>query len=60
MSEVTYVNALPPCNFCGIPAQYDAALVAGAWAYLCTEHWFAYGVQKLGTGYGQKLLVKKG
>ena len=58
MSEAVYVETLPECDFCGITAQYDSATVSGPWAYMCTEHWAAYGVKKLGTGFGQKLLVK--
>ena len=57
MSETAYVDTLPQCNFCQLDAEYDSALIAGSWAYLCAEHWAAYGVKKLGTGFGQKLLV---
>lgn len=59
MSETAYVSKLPQCNFCTDTALYDSALTnTSAWAYVCTEHWNKYGVKKLGTGYGQKLLVK--
>jgi len=58
MSDVTYVEKLPQCNLCESEARYDAALTLGAWAYVCTEHWHQYTDGKLGTGLGQKLLVK--
>lgn len=60
MSESVEVSNRPLCNFCDDYAQYESMMIAGGmYAYLCTEHWMAYGVKKLGTGYGQKLVVRK-
>ena len=60
MSEVTEVTELPPCAFCDDLAQYEATMIAGGvHAYLCTEHWMAYGTKKLGPGLGQKLKVRR-
>lgn len=58
MSDTVEVSKLPQCNFCNLPARYDSALIAGAWAYVCTEHWVTYTNKKLGTGYGQRLVLK--
>ena len=56
-----HVDALPSCDFCeqqGIkkPAKYDGRTNVGAWANMCQNHFFEYGVG-LGLGKGQKLIV---
>jgi hypothetical protein len=64
-TEVT-VASIPPCDLCkdylgklGIstPAAYDGKTTFGWWAYMCEEHWTLYGVGRLGTGYGQRLVL---
>jgi len=63
VGEQVEVAVLPPCDLCGdgTPASYDTkTTVAGqAWAYLCQAHYEAHGVGRLGTGYGQRLVVKQ-
>lgn len=60
MSEVTEVSERPLCNFCDDYAQYESMMIAGGvYAFLCTEHWMAYGIKELGPGLGQKLVVRK-
>jgi len=59
MSNTVEVAVIPTCDFCALDAKYDSQTHLGPWAYLCQEHWHAYGVQKLGTGFGQKLVLKK-
>jgi hypothetical protein len=57
-TEVT-VRKLPECDLCDAPARYDARTVhRGAWAYLCEPCWRLYGVGRLGTGYGQRLVLE--
>lgn len=53
------IERLPSCDFCGTPAQYDAATKFGPWAYMCSDHWLEHSLQKLGLGLGQKLELKK-
>jgi len=54
------VAELPPCDLCGdgTPAQYDSRTVHGPWGYLCAAHWRSEGPGRLGTGYGQRLVVE--
>jgi len=55
----TIIDELPKCDFCNNKAGYDMKLAKGGyWAYLCEDHRY-YGI-KLGTGYGQKLILNKG
>jgi len=61
MSEQVTVAQLPPCDICRgatVPAVYDGRTVHGPWAYMCEAHWAEHGVGRLGTGYGQRLVVK--
>ena len=64
---VAYVPALPECNFCrmdgiGSKAEFDFRTTAGprpgSWAYGCEEHFRSFGPGRLGTGYGQHLVVQ--
>lgn len=57
MSTEVTVGHLPNCSWCGKPATYDAKTQMGPWAFMCEEHFQAMGIQ-LGTGWGQKLVVK--
>lgn len=59
MQTTVNIKELPACDFCGAPAQYDAATRFGPWAYMCSDHWLEHSMQKLGTGFGQKLEVQK-
>jgi len=53
----TEIDKLPKCSFCKKDALYDMKMARGGyWAYLCENHKY-YGI-KLGTGYGQKLILK--
>ncbi len=56
MSTSVKVEQLPSCDFCGKPAQYDAATVFGPWANMCEADFKTNGIG-LGTGRGQKLEV---
>ena len=52
----------PDCDVCeagGVkrPALYDAKTKHGPWAYLCQEHFDRIGPGRLGTGFGQELVV---
>ena len=53
MSDKIKVAELPPCDFCGEPAEYDAKTKIGPWANMC-HHCFQYHGIGLGVGYGQK------
>ncbi len=61
MSDKVNVSQLPKCDFCqdGSDAKYDARTVFGAWANMCEKHFFDYGSGRLGTGYGQELILKE-
>jgi hypothetical protein len=57
------VNKFPQCDFCekeGIrqEAKYDGRTFLGPWGYMCERHFKRFGVG-LGTGRGQKLIIKK-
>lgn len=61
---ITYVIKLPDCdihkfalNTPGIPAKYDKRTRTGAWGYCCEECFQSETDQRLGTGYGQELIV---
>lgn len=64
MSDAVIVAELPFCDLCQAfgraPAKavVDGKTKQGPWAFMCAEHWASYGVGRLGTGYGQKLLLK--
>lgn len=55
--NLTYVDKLPKCNFCGAEAYYDARTTSGPWAYMCEACFKTHGVG-LGVGRGQRLEVK--
>jgi hypothetical protein len=61
MSTETYVTKLPKCNYPHpegpVDALYDAKTDEGPWAYLCEAHFQHNSVGRLGTGYGQRLIV---
>lgn len=67
MSEQVEVLTLPACDICMaerriniFPASYDGKLKdRSSWAYMCEIHWLSQGIGRLGTGYGQKLILKK-
>lgn len=55
------MTTMPDCNICTkegmkTEAKYDAKSLYGWWAYFCQDHWERYTPQKLGTGYGQRLV----
>ena len=60
MSDTVTVAKLPPCDVCtdGTPADYDAKTNLGPWANLCDRHWRRLTGQRLGTGYGQRLVLR--
>lgn len=58
MSKTATVSKLPACDFCGETASYDGATFLGPWAYMCEADWQVNGTGKLGTGYGQRLVVE--
>jgi len=60
VSEQVTVRVLPACNICtdGTPAAYDAKTAWGPWANLCELHWRMFTDQRLGTGYGQRLILE--
>jgi hypothetical protein len=47
---------LPPCDFCGAPACYDAKSKQGPWFYGCEADFATYGIG-LGVGLGQRLVT---
>lgn len=63
MSDIAYVAERPDCDVCKheegrvTPAEYDARMRIGSWAYLCEDHWQERTAKHLGTGYGQRLVV---
>jgi hypothetical protein len=62
MSEQVEMNSIPQCDLCndGTPAKYDAQLppLGGGWGNVCQDHWMRYGPGKLGTGHGQRLVLR--
>ena len=56
--QIAYLPQLPKCDLCDKTAEYDARTKSGPWAYLCPDHWSSETYGQLGTGYGQKLMVK--
>ena len=62
MSKQVIVAHLPTCDLCadGTKAKYDARLpLNGCWANLCETHFQQFEC-KLGTGRGQRLILKEG
>lgn len=59
MSTEVKVDKLPPCDFdrCHKQATVDGKTSLGPWAYMCPDHFEAFGVG-LGTGKGQLLLTE--
>lgn len=55
--DVTYIDKLPKCNFCGAEAHYDGRTTSGPWAYMCEADFKKHGVG-LGVGRGQRLEVR--
>lgn len=58
------VASLPMCdihkyekNDPGVVAAYDARTPRGPWAYMCEDCFPTYSMGKLGTGYGQRLVL---
>jgi hypothetical protein len=68
MSDRVEVPRLPLCDFVeehekGSPvpfADYDARTKFGPWANMCEMHYQKYGPGRLGTGFGQRLILKEG
>jgi hypothetical protein len=58
--QIAYLPQLPKCDLCDKTAEYDARTKSGPWAHLCPDHWSSETYGQLGTGYGQKLIVKGG
>lgn len=58
--EYKEVSALPLCDICErLPASYDTKTTYGPWGYLCTVCYPIHGINKLGDGYGQRLILKE-
>ena len=63
MSDAVKVAVVPGCDFCDAKAAYDARLMgvsggpSGSWANVCEYHFDRYTTQRLGTGYGQRLVL---
>lgn len=60
----THVISLPDCdihkhalNMPGVPAKYDKRTRTGQWGYVCEDHFKSDTDGRLGTGYGQELIV---
>jgi hypothetical protein len=60
MSDTAQVSKLPACDFCGDTALYDGATFLGPWAFMCEADWQQNSTGRLGTGYGQRLVVGEG
>lgn len=59
MPKEARISIRPKCDVCPDPAEYDARIpLYGQWAYLCQAHFDLYKC-KLGTGHGQRLIVKE-
>lgn len=57
MSTTATIPYARTCDVCTKTAEYDAKTIHGPWANLCREHWELLTEQRLGTGYGQRLVV---
>lgn len=63
MGTKVEMDVIPTCDICRTrKAKYDAKTIHGPWAYMCQSDWQVYGGTggKLGTGYGQELVERKG
>lgn len=61
MSDTAKVAVIPTCDVCKtFPAVYDGKTVHGPWAYMCQACWDEIGIGRLGTGFGQRLVVREG
>ncbi len=63
MGAEAVVAAIPDCDICKQngrtePALYDAKTWMGPWANMCQEHFDRLGEGGLGTGYGQRLVLR--
>ncbi len=54
------MDTIPQCDFCASDARYDAASSMGPWGYFCEKHFAVLGNGKLGVGYGQEIVQRKG
>jgi hypothetical protein len=58
MSTEVKVDRIPVCDVCNtVPAAYDAKTAGGPWGYLCEGCFARHGVG-LGTGRGQRLILR--
>jgi ribosomal protein L37AE/L43A len=60
MSDTTYIPTAKVCDLpheTAVEAKYDGRMLTGQWANLCEGHWSTVGCGRLGTGYGQRLIV---
>lgn len=62
MAETVVVARIPKCDLCTTEdAVYDSKMKGTtAWAFLCQTCWDRVGVGRLGTGYGQRVVLKGG
>ena len=51
------VASIPPCDFCGEPAEFDAKTNQGPWAFMCQDDFDTHGNGVLGLGKGQRLVL---
>ena len=51
-------DKFPPCDICLEPAHYDAKSQAGPWGYFCERHFKMYCSGRLGTGIGQRIILR--
>lgn len=58
MSTEVLMATIPSCDFCDEEAVYDGRMAhRSSWAYFCENHWRTTGIGRLGTGYGQRLVL---
>lgn len=60
-----YVSQFPMCQLCDLldgkpdtPAVYDSKSQQGPWGFMCEAHKQSHGVPGLGTGIGQRLVLR--
>ena len=66
MAAEVKVDKIPNCDVhldfmkTAVPAVYDARLpgLGGCWGYVCQECFDKHGPGQLGTGHGQKLVLR--
>lgn len=58
---VAFVEQFPHCDFDASHdlAVYDAVTRLGPWAFMCELCYQKYGTGRLGTGIGQRLMLKE-